>query len=130
MKFFLTAPILLALVACGTPQQQCIAEASRSMNVLDRLIAETQGNIARGYAIQEFEVDRPILVDCTPDPSPTHPTPSRRTCFDDVPVSVSRPVAIDLGAEAVKLASMQKRRTEIARALQPAIADCQARHPE
>ena len=40
---------LIPLAACGTPQEQCIGAATRDMQVVNRLIAEVQGNLARGY---------------------------------------------------------------------------------
>ena len=129
MKWTLAAPVLLALVACGTPQEQCIAQATRDMAVLNRLIGETGANISRGYAYADTVVYLPEWVDCTPRATDADPTPKTRMCFDDVPTTVRKPVAIDLAAEAAKLASMQKRRAEMARAQQPAIAACQARYP-
>lgn len=129
MKWYLAAPVVLALVACGTPQEQCIAQASRDTAVLNRLIDETQTNITRGYAYAETVVDRPGWVDCTPRATETDPTPKTRMCFDDVPTTVRKPVAIDLAVEAAKLASMQKRRAEMDGALLPAITQCQARYP-
>jgi hypothetical protein len=38
---------LLLLTACGTPQEQCINSVTRDMRVVDRLIAETEANLAR-----------------------------------------------------------------------------------
>ena len=130
MKWYLAAPILLSLSACGTPQQQCIRSVSHDMIVLDRLIAEAQGNLARGYAYVDTVVSSPEFVDCTPDATAANPNPTPQTCFEDVPTTVTKPVSIDLNAEAAKLASMQKRRAEMAKALAPAIADCQARYPK
>lgn len=129
MKWYLTAPVLLVFAACGTPQQQCISQLSRDMIVLNRLIAETQGNIKRGYAYTETVVDMPEWVDCTPRASDSNPAPKPQMCFDDVPTTVRKPAAIDLDAETAKLASMQRRRAEMAAAMQPAIAACQARYP-
>jgi hypothetical protein len=100
------------------------------MIVLDRLIAEAQGNIARGYGYQEVVVDFPSYEDCSDWPTAARPNPMPRRCLEDVPTRVSRPVAIDLGAEQAKLISMERRRAEMARQLQPAIRECQARYPE
>lgn len=130
MKSYLAAPILLTLVACGTPQEQCIRGVAHDMTVLDRLIVEAQGNIARGYGYAETVVSSPEFVDCTVGATASNPNPKPQTCFTDVPTTVTKPVAIDLNAEAAKLSSMQQRRAQIARALAPAIADCQARYPE
>jgi hypothetical protein len=130
MKWYLSAPVLLALAACGTPQEQCMRMASHDMVVLDRLIAETQGNIARGYGFAQTVVEMPEFVLCETPIRGDEPGHRSRTCIEDVPHTVTKPVALDLQAEAAKLASMQKRRAEMAKALAPAFADCQARYPE
>ena len=130
MKWYLAVPVLLAFAACGTPQEQCVSRISHDMTVLDRLIAETQGNLARGYGFAETVVQSPEWVDCTPRVAEGEPAPKPQMCLDDVPTTVTKPVAIDLQAEAAKLASMQQRRAEMAIAAAPAIADCQVRYPE
>ena len=130
MKWYLATPLLLSLAACGTPQQRCVAGVSHDMTVLDRLIAETQGNVTRGYAYKNNVIDMPTWVDCRRAPTEADPSPQPELCFDDVPTTVREPAAIDLAAEAAKLDSMRKRRAQMAVALQPAIADCQARYPE
>lgn len=130
MKKLMAAPVLLALAACGTPQQQCIGRVSQDMVVLDHLIAETQANIARGYGYTQTVVSMPEFLDCTPTVAQGTPAPAPQMCLEDVPRTISKPVALDLAAEAAKLDSMQKRRAEMAQALAPAIADCQARYPK
>ena len=130
MKIYFAAPILLALASCGTPQEQCIRTVSHDMIVLDRLIAETQGNLTRGYGYADTVVNQPEFVDCSPLATEANPNPRPQMCMDDRPVTVTRPVAVDLGAEQAKLTSMLKRRTEMAKALSPAVADCRARYPQ
>ena len=79
---------LLGLTACGTPQEQCISANTRDLRVVERLIRETEGNLARGYGyvtVTEYEAE---WVDCTPDPSEANPNPTQQLCFDRVPVSV------------------------------------------
>ena len=41
------------LAACGTPQEQCIAYGTRDLRTVDKLIVETEGNLTRGYALEE-----------------------------------------------------------------------------
>ena len=120
----------LALAACGTPQQQCINGVTRDLQVVDGLIAEVQGNLTRGYAYQTVTQSNPEWVDCTPDPTPKRPDPRQRNCFVDVDRTVTRPVAIDLDAEAAKLASLQRKRATLASAAAPAILACQQQYPE
>ncbi|MBN2629580.1 MAG: hypothetical protein JXR75_03445, partial [Rhodobacteraceae bacterium] len=61
---------------------------------------------------------------------PAPPPPPPKLCFEPVPETVTRPKAIDLRAEADKLASMRAKRAALARAAQPAIAQCKAVYPE
>ncbi|MGV8988083.1 MAG: hypothetical protein ACOH2H_17570 [Cypionkella sp.] len=130
MKRYLVAAALLTLAACGTPQEQCIRLASHDVIVLDRLIAETQGNLSRGYALVETVETRTVFRPCNMGPSPTGRMSGHSMCDDDIERTVITPVAIDLKAEAAKLASMQERRAQIARGLMPAINECKARYPE
>ena len=51
-------------------------------------------------------------------------------CLDEVRETSTRPKAIDLRAEAAKLASMQDKRTALMRAAGPGIAQCRAQFPE
>ena len=120
----------LALAACATPQEQCINAATRDQRVLERLIAETQGNIARGYAIEAVTETRLVWVDCTPAPTKKTPDPKPRTCLDDRAYTVDRPKAINLDEERAKLRTMQQKQRELARAAQTAVAQCRALYPE
>lgn len=129
MKRLILAPLLL-LAACGTPQEQCISANTRDLRVVERLIRETEGNLARGYGyvtVTEYETD---WVDCTPAPTEDNPNPPRDLCFDRVPVSVRKEVALDLNAEAAKLESLKAKRALLSRAAESVIAQCKAKYPE
>lgn len=130
MKPLMVTVALLALTACGTPQEQCVATVTRDMRVVDRLIAEAEGNLARGYAFASVTELRPVFVDCTPEPTVEVPDPRPRQCLKNEERTVSRPVAIDLTAEAAKLASLQTKRAQQAAAATAAIAACQRQYPE
>jgi hypothetical protein len=125
---------LAALAACGTPQEQCIARETRDLRVLDRLIVETEGNIARGYAIEEYTVDVSYWGSCLvaqpPDAAGVRPPPLAEPCLQDREVTRTRAKAIDLRAERAKLSSMQEKRRELARAAERAIAQCRVQFPE
>ena len=43
-------PLVLLLAGCATPKENCIKSANKDLAVVDRLIAETQANLTRGYA--------------------------------------------------------------------------------
>ncbi|MBI1170312.1 hypothetical protein GC209_02830 [bacterium] len=130
MRWYQIASALLALAACGTPQEQCIRLNTHDLIVLDRLIAETQGNITRGFAYVDTVETVPVFVPCFSPALPGNPNPTPHTCLDDREQTVRRPAAINLDAEAAKLASMRKRRDQMARELAPVVADCKARYPE
>lgn len=123
-------PALLILSACGTPQQNCISGATRDMRVVDRLIAETEANLQRGYAIEEQVVFRPIWVPCYPHVRPGRPAVGPQMCMDDEDEVIRRPKAIDLNAESAKLASLKAKRAAQVEAASPAIRACRAQYPE
>ena len=54
MKRLILAPLLL-LTACGTPQEQCISANTRDLQVVDRLIRDSEANLARGYGYEALE---------------------------------------------------------------------------
>lgn len=132
MNQFRSAPIagFLLLAACGTPLQECIRLASHDLIVVDRLITETQGNLARGYAYAKRVISVPVFEDCTPPPTKAHPRPPIRMCWDEETRTETYPVAIDPGAEQAKLNGLLTKRAQLAKGLEPAIASCQARYPE
>lgn len=125
--------MLLFLAACGTPQEQCIRRETRDLRTLDRLIAETQANIERGYALVEVRT-----VELVPDlcyregatnPDGTSGRPVAFRCFSrDYDVEL-RPRAIDLNLEKAKLASMVDKRRSLARQAEAAAAQCRAAYP-
>ena len=79
---------LLALTACGTPQEQCINRNTRDLRTIQRLVDETQANIARGYAIEEYTVYVPVwqICDIPVQTDPNQPPPPPRYCFEQEPV--------------------------------------------
>jgi hypothetical protein len=119
---------LAVLTACGTPQERCIARETRDIRVLDRLIAETQATVARGYAVQTES----FVVTHTYPCRVTVPGGETRTtlCDRDEVVERTRPVAVNLDDERAKLRTMETRRAELARAAAVAVAACRAAHPE
>ena len=55
-------PLLIA--ACGPPQARCISRNTGEYRTVSRLLAEVEGNIARGYAWEERQVVRDRLTQC------------------------------------------------------------------
>jgi hypothetical protein len=131
MRRLLFAPLLI-LTACGTPQEQCINRNTRDLRTIQKLVDETQGNIARGYAIEEYTVYVPVWQVCEVQQpvAAGQPAPPPRYCFEPEPQTKTRPKAIDLRAEGAKLDSLLERRDQLARAAEGVIAQCKAQYPE
>jgi hypothetical protein len=118
----------LALAACGTPQERCIARETRDLRVLDRLIAEIEGTLARGYALETETFVITQTVPCTVrGPDNTLVTD---WCDREEVLERTRPVAVNLDEERAKLRSMEARRTELARSAAGRVEACRATYPE
>jgi hypothetical protein len=119
------------LAACGTPQEQCINRNTRDLRTVDRLIAETQGNLDRGYAFETITVYEDYWTSCPQPPVAEGETPPPpRLCLEERPVTEQRAKAIDLNEEARKLESLKAKRRELARKAEGVIAQCKAQYPE
>ncbi len=129
MKRF-TISALLILSACATPQEQCINAATRDMQVVDQLIAETEGNIQRGFALERETIYRTEFQDCTPRATEKNPEPKQRMCPVEVPETTTRPKAVDLNAEKAKLKSLTTKRAAQGKAAHAAMAQCRVQYPE
>lgn len=132
MKRLVLISALALLAGCGTPQERCIAAATRDLRVVDRLIVETQGNLNRGYALVEVERTTERWVICRPGRPATATEPARRPemCIQEYDYTVTEPRAINLADERVKLAELQKKRISLEKASRPAVASCKLAHPE
>lgn len=128
MKKTLLLIPLAVLAACATPREQCIAGANRPVATLDGLIAETRGNINRGYGLVEVQDVRVLRTSC----EGTHADGStfRFPCEETETYTRREPVALDIAEERRKLAQLEQRRAETARIAQTQIQQCIAVHPE
>lgn len=118
----------LTLAACATPREACINRVRSDLRTLDRLAAETRGNVERGFAYRtetEVRTERDTCTARNEDGTEfTYPCEDIRTFDRRVPV------AIDLRAEEAKLRSLEARIAEEERLLRPRIEACVAAHPE
>jgi hypothetical protein len=122
---------LALLAACGTPQEQCINRNTRDLRTVDRLIAETQGNLDRGYAFETVTVYEDYWATCYYEREiDGKDVIQPRLCLDQRPVTEQRPKAIDLKAEARKLESLNAKRRDLAKKAEAAISQCKAAYPE
>ena len=120
--------IPLALSACMTQQEICIYDAQQETKVLDSLIQETRANLARGYALSTEQVVRTVEKECViPDGAGGIITD---TCSEVEVFEETKPIAIDLDAEAAKLASLERHQMQQRSELSGAIDRCRALYPE
>lgn len=130
-KLALLLPLSL-LAACGTPQERCIRGNTGEYRALSRLLAETEANLARGYAWRERQVMRTELDSCY------RPVRRRdgdidyieRDCWRNVVDTERYRVPIDPASEQRKrdnLAAKLKAETPRAEAV---VEQCKAQYPE
>jgi hypothetical protein len=120
------------LAGCGTPQERCIASATRDLRIMDRLIGEVQGNLDRGYALEEIVQTRTRWVICqrVTHVTATEPVIAPKMCLREYEYTEIRPKAINLAYERQKQVEMQKKRVELVRSSARAVASCKLTHPE
>jgi len=110
---------LLALAACGTPQEQCQRYVSRQVKTLDGLIAQTRADLARGYSYRTELRDDNFDFGfgyCS------YGYPGIGWCMDNRrPDTVRRAVPIDPEAEQRKLDLLLDRRQQMAAHQCPAV---------
>jgi hypothetical protein len=122
----------LLLTACGTPQQRCISRNTDEYRNVSRLLAEVEGNLARGYAWEERQVERDRLTQCADyyhgrdGYVRTYYSPCWRSYID---VERYR-VPIDLAAEQRKRDGLAARTAQLAQPASAAVQACKAAYPE
>lgn len=119
---------LLALAACATPREQCINDATRNTKVLSSLVAQTQGNLARGFALEQEQEVRTVTRSCRGENEDG--TAFFFPCTKTETVTTTVPTAIDLNAEQAKLSSLQTRLVQSRAASDQAVLQCISIHPE
>lgn len=124
---YILLPLTL-LAACATPREQCINQVSQNSRVLQSLINETRGNLARGYALEQRHEVRTQLSTC--QGRNEDGTTFTFTCEETNTYTSQIPVAIDLNAEQAKLTSLEERFAQEQAISNQAIAQCIAANPE
>ena len=127
MRFVYLAFPLAALAACISPLEQCLSNATSDLRVVTRLAAATEANLARGFALETDQVVRVIRRRC----SSRNRNGSRSThrCDRTLVRNVTTEVAIDLGAERAKLASLRQQQARLEANAAGAVAQCRQLHP-
>ncbi|MBD9525377.1 hypothetical protein [Paracoccus sp. PAR01] len=124
-------PVLI-LTACGTPQERCIGRNTSEYRSVSRLLAEVEGNLARGYAWEERQVTRTEWDNC---PFVVYDRDGDRhvgyrTCLRDVTDTERYRVAIDPAAETRKRDNLAARKAELSTSAKRAVDACKAAYPE
>jgi len=127
MRYFIL-PALIGLAACSTPQERCISGANRDLRVINGLITETRGNLARGFAIRE--VQDVVTFDTTCEGVNEDGVEFTVDCEEVETVTRREPVAIDLNAERAKLISLEERQLQLQANQASIVAQCRAQFPE
>jgi len=124
---------LLAVAACGTPQEQCINRETREIRHLQRMLDEVEGNLDRGYAYEDYEVPMTRWEVCGSD---THTRPDGtvvekpRMCLEDYTVTRTREVPIDPISERNKRDGLRAKIRQLTPEANAAIRACKAEYPE
>jgi hypothetical protein len=118
----------LIAVACSTPREVCISDANRELNIMNALVAETRGNLARGYALRTVETS--YLVDSTCYRRDDSGEVKSYVCQETAIDTRQEPEAIDLNAEKAKLASLEERQAQMQANARAVVQQCIAAHPE
>lgn len=121
---------LVLLAACGTPQEQCIARSTKDLRIVERLVVDTQRNIDRGYAMEEYTVVVPEWQQCEQRFDKNGKPLPPRMCLEDREETRTRPVAIDLNAESAKLESLLAKRDQLRREASARVESCRQQYPE
>ena len=126
-KALFVLPLLL-LTACQTPREACISQAQSELTVVNRLIAQTEANLTRGFGLEERQ-DVQIRRDTCEITNPDGTTSTFRCDRQEV-VTNNVPVALDLNAERAKLASLREQQATLGARVQAAIQQCIAIYPD
>ncbi len=117
-------PSLAFLAACATPQERCINSATNEVRTLQKLIATSEGNIARGYAIHKQEQPYKVASICYDKDKKPY------ACLETEFRTVETPVTIDIAEERRKLAQLKHRLPDAKRRMNDGIKRCRVQYPE
>ena len=120
---------LTALAACATPREMCERQAVRDLAVVERLIAESEATLARGYALHPVPYTRPSLQLCYGSGFGGYGNFGFSYCnYPQVDIQMV-PAAVDLREERRKLMELKRKRQDLARASAAGLEACRARYP-
>ena len=121
---------LVLLMACGTPQEQCIRRETSELRQLDSLIAEVQRNLDRGYALRTEVYTVPVWQVCSVNKDPNGNVTGYNYCWERETYTRKVRDAIDPASEKRKLQGLEKKRRSEARRAAKAVEACRITYPE
>jgi hypothetical protein len=123
---------VLAVAACGTPQERCISRNTQEYRTVSTLLSEVEGNLARGYAWQERTVTHTEWDDCSyvVRDSDGNAHVMHRSCMREVPDTERYRVPIDPAAEKRKRDNLVARKKALTPPAVAAVDACKAAYPE
>ena len=128
MKSVYLLPLLALLAACGTPQERCISRNTKDLRIVENLIQEVEGNLARGYAVETYRYTDDVWTRC--HARDKEGNIYSYSCVKEIVREDTRPKAIDLKAEAATLVGLRERQTQLQVLAKSVISQCQSLYPE
>ena len=126
----LALPFLVA--ACGTPQERCISNNTSEYRTVSSLLAEVEGNLARGYAWEERQVVRDRLTQCRTvwRDKDGNRVVGYEPCWRDYVDTQRYRVPIDPAAEERKRDNLAARQAQLRSRAEAVVQACRAAYPE
>ncbi len=109
---------LVALVACTTPAERCISNATEGLAEIDAEIAEAEANIARGYRLADGAIDTVALDVCSG-------SGGVRICVGGTKEVPQRHIPINVTTESARLAALKNQRASMIARSERELAACQ-----
>lgn len=132
ITFVAVTVIPLFLAACGTPQERCINRNTDEFRTVSRLLAEVEGNLARGYAWEERQVVRDRLTQCRTvyRDKDGNARIGYEPCWRDYVDTERYRVPIDPAAEERKRTNLSARKEALSGRAAQVVEACKAAFPE
>ncbi|MBK4215949.1 hypothetical protein JJJ17_08440 [Paracoccus caeni] len=132
ITFVAVAVLPLLLTACGTPQERCISRNTDEYRTISRLLAEVEGNLARGYAWEERQVVRDHLTQCRRvyRDKDGNAHVGYEPCWRDRIETERYRVPIDPAVEERKRANLSQRKEALSGRAAQVVQACKAAYPE
>lgn len=123
MRMTRFTPIIFfcVLAACATPEKRCIEDATKDLKVVQSLIATTEANLLRGYAIETRERNVVFTDFCI---GGGRSNVGVSFCNRAEPRVQRTPVAIDTVAERRKLKELKRREARLLEGIPAALDAC------